>query len=392
MDSKRLLMMLHEEIQASQGERRHIILFQSDRDYRQVTELIRLHKDTHSSLSSVYDLKLIRGISCPIRNRAELIKHPAVLSIEEDTSINIQLRPRKIVKTSEIVEKTSEVSQFIPWGIQQIKAPDVWKNAKGSRVTIGVIDTGIDYYHPDLQASVARGINLLNRSQPPYDDNGHGTHIAGTIAAAGRIGITGVAPKAVIHPVKAFDMNGSAFVSDIVAGIDWCVRNGLDIINMSFGMKTYSRALEEAVINAYQSGTIVVASSGNDGKGAAIDYPARFPSVFSVGATTKVNKVAPFSNRGKRIDIYAPGESIYSCWLHGKYNELSGTSMATAHVSGVIALMLSVRPSLRPQQIKQILRRSATPLTKAKQPEGTDAPGLIHARHAITALLKTNKT
>ncbi|MVP02532.1 S8 family peptidase [Paenibacillus lutrae] len=392
MDSIKWLEMLHAEIQASEGRRKYIILFQSHRDYKNISNLIGLHIHSLPGLSAVQDLKLIHAISCPVRSYSDLAKHPAILSIEEDSAVNIQLVPRKKARTSDDSDTSYESTQIIPWGVQQIKAPDAWKKSKGSRVSVGVIDTGIDFYHPDLQASVARGINILNRHQLPIDDNGHGTHIAGTIAAAGkRMGIMGVAPKAVIHAVKAFDMNGSAYVSDIVAGIDWCVRNDLDVINMSFGMRTYSQALEDAVTNAYQAGTVVVASSGNDGKSAQIDYPARFSNVFSVGATTKTNKVAPFSNQGKRIDIYAPGESIYSCWLQGKYNELSGTSMATAHVSGVIALMLSVRARLRPNQIKQILRRSSTPLKKSKSAD-TDAPGLIHARRAVASLLKTNKS
>ena len=112
-------------------------------------------------------------------------------------------------------------------------------------------------------------------------------------------------------------------------------------------MKSYNRALEQAVLNAYYRGKVIVASSGNDGKRKTIDYPARFPQVVSVGATTRIGKIAPFSNRGKQIDIYAPGERVYSSWLHGKYNELSGTSMATAHVSGVIALMLAIEPCRR---------------------------------------------
>jgi subtilisin len=276
--------------------------------------------------------------------------------------------------------------QTIPWGVGHIRAPEAWSRSTGQRIHIGVIDTGIDYNHPDLKQAIARGVNLLNRSTLPYDDNGHGTHIAGTIAAASsQDGIIGVAPRATIHPVKAFDYNGSAYVSDIIAGIDWCVQQRLDIINMSFGMKTYSKSLEYAVLNAYQSGTTIVASSGNDGRQATVDYPARFTQVVSVGATTRTDKIAPFSNKGKRIDIYAPGERIYSAWLHGQYHELSGTSMATAHVSGVIALMKSLRPSLRPLQIKSILKRCASTLSKPSS-SAKQQPGQINARRALSAL------
>lgn len=270
-----------------------------------------------------------------------------------------------------------------PWGVDQIGAPEIWSKTLGQNIHIGVVDTGIDLKHPDLRNSISSGINLLNRRLLPQDDNRHGTHIAGTIAATGRYsGIIGVAPKAIIHPIKAFDHNGSAYVSDIIAAIDWCVQNDLDIINMSFGMKTYNPNLEQAVLNAYYRGKVIVASSGNDGKKKSIDYPARFSQVVSVVAITRLGKIAPFSNRGVEIDIYAPGERVYSACLGGKYNELSGTSIATANVSGVIALILSLR-AMSPQQIKSALRRSAPSLNRHSNARWQ--PGQLNAQRTIHA-------
>lgn len=266
----------------------------------------------------------------------------------------------------------------IPWGVQQIRAPQTWATSTGHRIRIGVIDTGVDYRHPDLKHSLMRGINLLNRNMLPHDDNGHGTHIAGTIAAANQMkGIIGVAPRSLIHPVKAFDHNGSAYVSDIILGIDWCVRNGMNIINMSFGMKSSSRALLNAVINAYNAGVVIVASSGNDNRRKAIDYPARYPQTISVGATNRQRRVASFSNRGSYIDIYAPGDKIVSAWLRGNYNEMSGTSMATSHVTGAIALLLADNPGLTPSDIKTLLRKSATMIRGRRK--HSKAPGEIDA-------------
>jgi subtilisin len=186
--------------------------------------------------------------------------------------------------------------------------------------------------------------------------------------------------------VKAFDHQGGAFVSDIISGIDWCVNNDVDIINMSFGMKTYSKALEAAVLSAYRAGIIVVASSGNEGKQAEVDYPARLRHVIAVGATTRKGGIAAFSNVGKQIDIYAPGEKVYSTWLRGNYNELSGTSMATSHVTGVIALMLSRKPDLKTLRIKSLLQRHARLLLKP----GKKIGGIkeIHALRVVTAVSK----
>lgn len=377
--------MLHKEIELAQGaSKRHIIHFPSIKEYRRCSLELRRLQPTLSLLSSVQDLRIIHAFSCPLRSSVKIKHFPWIKSVEEDIKMRVHDIP-KSKKSMMIKNKSGPGTQIIPWGVGQVHAPEAWDRSQGSRVRIGVIDTGIDYNHPDLKYSVARGVNLLNRSILPFDDNGHGTHIAGTIAASSsQDGIIGVAPGATIYPVKAFDYNGSAYVSDIIAGIDWCVYHNLDIINMSFGMRSYNKSLEYAVLNAFHSGTIIVASSGNDGRRAVVDYPARFTEVVSVGATTRANKIAPFSNRGKRIDIYAPGERIYSSWLHGKYNELSGTSMATAHVSGVIALMLSVRPGLKPLQIKRILKRCSSTLSRNSSAQGL--PGQIHARRALSAL------
>ncbi|WP_420798630.1 S8 family peptidase [Paenibacillus beijingensis] len=271
------------------------------------------------------------------------------------------------IKIREAVQKNFQYSKGIPWGVRHIRAPQAWSQTTGYRVKIAVIDTGVDFSHPDLKNSLAGGINLVNRAQPPHDDNGHGTHIAGTIAAANRIqGMIGVAPRAIIYPVKAFDQNGSAYVADIVLAIEWCIRNRMDIINMSFGMKSRSKSLLTAVVNAYNAGIVIIASSGNDGKRRTVDYPARYTHTISVGATTRQRRIAPFSNRGSLIDVYAPGDKIHSAWLNGAYNEMSGTSMATSHVSGAVALLLSKHPGISPAEVKAILKKSVQPIKGVK--------------------------
>ncbi|MGG4344266.1 S8 family peptidase [Paenibacillus lautus] len=279
------------------------------------------------------------------------------LMVEEDDHVHIQA-----------TQGTIGTLTGIPWGIKQIKAPQAWSISTGHRVKIAVIDTGVDFTHPDLKYSLTRGVNLVHRNIPPYDDNGHGTHISGTIAAANSTqGMIGVAPRSVVYPVKAFDHNGSAFVSDIILAIDWCVRAEIDIINMSFGMQTRSRALLDIVGKANQAGVIIVASSGNDGKRRTTDYPARYPQTISVGATDRNRKIPAFSNRGQFVDIYAPGDKIVSAWLQGKYHEMSGTSMATSHVSGAIALLLAQKPDLKKTAtLKALLRRTSSPLKLKK--------------------------
>lgn len=384
MDTATFLHLLHEDLGLTkQTARKHLIHFASTTDYFACKS--ELHRMTSElpSLSMVLPLDIIHAFSCTLCPDTKLRSFSSTTRIEADTKLIINKgKGRKTVPKRASILSSSR-TRTIPWGVDQVGAPEIWSKSVGQNIHIGVIDTGIDFKHPDLRNSISQGINLLNRRLLPHDDNGHGTHIAGTIAATGRhSGIIGVAPRAIIHPVKAFDQNGSAYVSDIIAGIDWCVQNDLDIINMSFGMKTYNPTLEQAVLNAYYRGKVIVASSGNDGRKKTIDYPARFSQVVSVGAITRTGKIAPFSNRGIQIDIYAPGERVYSAWLGGKYNELSGTSMATAHVSGVIALMLSLR-SMSPQQIKSALRRCSFPLNKRTNARWQ--PGQLNAQRAIRA-------
>jgi Subtilisin-like serine proteases len=344
-----------------QTTKNRIIRFQQQGDYRRFLQEWSEATANFPELKPVKQMRIIRAISCQLPVEATLSGFSGGVWIENDRRITVHT-----------AAKTMPLDKGIPWGVQQIKAPLAWSSTTGHRIKIGVIDTGVDFSHPDLRQSLSRGINLLNRSMLPHDDNGHGTHIAGTIAAANQVhGMIGIAPRAQILPVKAFDHNGSAFVSDIILGIDWCVRNRVHIINMSFGMKTRSKALLNAINNAYNAGVIVVASSGNDGKRRSVDYPARYPQTISVGATNKLRRIAPFSNRGTFIDIYAPGDKIFSAWLRGKYHEMSGTSMATSHVSGAIALLLAHKPGLSPAEIKAILKKSYLPLRSTKAPRYT---------------------
>ncbi|MBP3965954.1 S8 family peptidase [Paenibacillus sp. DLE-14] len=365
LDRSAVLRLLHSALtQTTSAAKRRIVRFRQKSDYeRFLQEWSNIDKTVANAADAIRHLPFIQGFSLRVPND--------VLRSHTHDGIWIENDPLLSVHSSSIYKPVIR-EKGIPWGVQEIKAPLAWSTTTGHRVKVGVIDTGVDFSHPDLKQSLGRGINLLNRGSLPHDDNGHGTHIAGTIAAANQVhGMIGVAPRATVYPVKAFDQNGSAFVSDIVLGIDWCVRNNMDIVNMSFGMKTRSKSLLTAVTNAYNAGVIIVASSGNDGKRKSIDYPARYPQTIAVGATNRLRRIAPFSNRGLYIDVYAPGDKILSSWLRGKYNEMSGTSMATSHVSGAIALLLAHRPGLSPSDIKAVVKRSMLPLRGTKAPRIT---------------------
>ncbi|MGN7765677.1 S8 family peptidase [Paenibacillus sp. 22594] len=349
-------MLLGEISPAPKNAERRIVTFNDARQYAGALSEWKALKAKKPELRQVQISPLIRAFVVPAAGAGKLLyKYEDSLSIEEDSRIQVHA-----------VAPEKSGTAVMPWGVRAIHAPQAWSRSTGVHVKIGVIDTGADYRHPDLRHSLASGVNLLHRGMLPLDDNGHGTHIAGTLAAAGGTrGMMGVAPRAQLYPVKAFDHSGSAYVSDIVLGIDWCVQNKIDIINMSFGMKTRSKALHDVVIKAYRAGIAIIASSGNDGKRGG-DYPARYPETIAVGALDRRHRVAAFSNRGPYIDVYGPGEGVPSCWLKEGYKEMSGTSMATSHVTGAAALLLALRPGLSPRELKLLLRRTASPVRLRK--------------------------
>ncbi|OKP83319.1 peptidase S8 [Paenibacillus helianthi] len=349
-------MLLGEISAAPKNAERRIVTFNDARQYAGALSEWKALKAKKPELRQVQISPLIRAFVVPAAGAGKLLyKYEDSLSIEEDSRIQVHA-----------VAPEKSGTAMMPWGVKAIHAPQAWSRSTGVHVKIGVIDTGADYRHPDLRHSLASGVNLLHRGMLPLDDNGHGTHIAGTLAAAGGTrGMMGVAPRAQLYPVKAFDHSGSAYVSDIVLGIDWCVQNKIDIINMSFGMKTRSKALHDVVIKAYRAGIAIIASSGNDGKRGG-DYPARYPETIAVGALDRRHRVASFSNRGPYIDVYGPGEGVPSCWLKEGYKEMSGTSMATSHVTGAAALLLALRPGLSPRELKLLLRRTASPVRLRK--------------------------
>ena len=309
--------------------------------------------------------RLARSIIAPVQRPEDLYRYGDEITIEEDVPISLH--------ATALHSKPSN-AQGIPWGVKQIRAPKVWSVSTGHRIKIGVIDTGADYHHPDLRYSLARGINLLNRSLLPHDDNGHGTHIAGTIAAANSTaGMIGVAPRSLIYPVKAFDHNGSAYVSDIVLGIDWCVRNKVDIINMSFGMKTRSKAFLTLSIVRPMPESLLLLRQEMTANAAVLITLHGIPRPYLSGQPTKIGVLRSFSNRGAYVDVYAPGDKIVSSWVQGKHHEMSGTSMATSHVSGAIALLLSKHPGLSPVKSRHssnVLRPAARPQDHHRKEQG----------------------
>ena len=234
------------------------------------------------------------------------------------------------------------------WGVKRIGAGTVHDGENtGTGVKVAIIDSGIDYTHPDISANYVGGYDFVNDDEDPLDDNGHGTHVAGTVAALKNdTGVVGVAPQASLYALKVLDANGSGYWSDIIAALEWAVDNGMQVTNNSYGAgQNPGSAIETAFANADAAGILAIAAAGNSGncggKGNNVGYPARYTSVVAVSATNQSDSRPCFSSTGDAVELAAPGVSIYSTKLGGGYVEFNGTSMASPHVAGAAALVLA---------------------------------------------------
>ena len=234
--------------------------------------------------------------------------------------------------------------QLLPWGVDRIDA-ELNEGSGGAGVTVAIIDTGIQYSHPDLAGAVIAGYNVLKPSNPAEDDNGHGTHVAGTVGARDNdIGYVGVAPDCSLAAVKVLDRRGSGSISGVIAGVDWVAANAgaynIKVANMSLGASGFTQSFYNAVASATAQGVTFVVAAGNNSKDAAGYQPASFDNVICVSALDKSDKLAYYSNYGSVVDMIAPGTSVESLWIKSGYNTISGTSMASPHVAGAAALWL----------------------------------------------------
>jgi len=290
-----------------------------------------------------------------------------------------------------------QAMEDLPWGVNSIDAEFVWNGAEGScevvqgkntgsGIDISVIDTGIDYNHPELADNYNGGYDFVNDDADPKDDNGHGTHCAGIIAAgANGEGIVGVAPEANLYAVKALDSGGNGYISDVISGIEWSVKNNMDIISMSIGSTQDSTAFRDACDKAYNAGLLLVASTGNTGNAAGtgdtVTYPGKYDSVIAVAATDSANNRASFSGTGSDVELAAPGVSIYSTYLDSGYAAKSGTSMACPHVAGTAALVWAAYSNYSNVQVRERLQETAEDLDLTGK-DDKFGYGMINAKKA----------
>ena len=298
-----------------------------------------------------------------------LSRLPGVLSISSEKRARTMFTP-------------NDTNVGLQWGLSTVKAYQAWDITRGTQsVVVAVLDTGIDWRHPDLASNMwndslgYHGYNFVSSNRDTMDDNTnsyndagewipdtytyHGTHVAGVIGAVANngLGVAGMA-QVKLMAVKVMNDSGEGTDTFVASGIRWAVDNGANVITMSLGVDGMSTSLASAVNYASNHGVVMAAASGNSGS-SIVSYPAAYPKVIAVGAIDSTSRKASFSNYGDNLDVMAPGVQIYSTQVGGGYQYLSGTSTAAPFVAGVAALMLSINPSLAPVQIGSIINSTA---------------------------------
>lgn len=318
-----------------------------------------------------------------------LKKDPGFEYVEPDQTVTVQMTPNDPYFLS--VGSWGQPYDDL-YGLKRISAPAAWDLTTGSGVVVAVVDTGLDGVHPDIAANVWNnpdeipdngvdddgngyvddewGWDFANGDNHPQDDHGHGTHVAGVIAAIGNngTGIIGVAPGSKVMAVKGLDQSGRGYDSWLAEAIIYAANNGAEVINNSWIGTGSSKVIEDAVNYAHSLGVVVIAGAGNDGKEVKEYYPAALNNVITVAASEYGDGLASFSNWGNKIDVAAPGVDILSLRAAGtsmgnlvgtEYTRANGTSMAAPHVAGLAALILARHPEFSNEQVRQVIRTSA---------------------------------
>lgn len=359
-----------------------IILFKDH--LRQEAELLAVGNEILNRYGaiSIEVLPLVNGVICkvPAESLNDLALEKQISCIEDNHTVKLV----PVFNKGIYGNYENYYEELIPWGTARIGADKCWVASRGKAVKVAVLDSGISAHHPDLKDNVMGGVSLVSQGATYYkgnsyhDDNGHGSHIAGTIAAIENgTGIIGIAPETHLYSVKVLNFQGKGTVESLVKGLAWCVENKMQIVNMSVGTDTPSDALHAAVKEAYRAGILMIAAAGNDGSDNSVDYPGAYPEVIAVGAVDDKDKLASFNSKGREVQVLAPGTAILSTGLMGGLQKMSGTSMAAAHVTGVASLVLQKRPKMDPLALGRHL------IATAEKIDGIEGPGLVRADRAL---------
>jgi subtilisin family serine protease len=299
--------------------------------------------------------------------REQLRANPAVAFVEDDREASIAMTPNDPLWSRQ-------------WSARKVRGPFAWDvTTGGNGPIVAVLDTGVDGKHPDLAGRLVPGWNFHDDSANTFDNGNHGTAVAALVAGRGNngVGIAGMCWRCRIMPVKVADANGRANFSNVAAGVIWATRNGARVINISLGYTSGSVALREAVAYAIARGAVVVASAGNEGNRRAF-YPAYYPNVLSVAATTSTDGIYSFSTRGAWVDVGAPG-CTWSAAPRGRWRSFCGTSAAAPIVAGIAGLVISRAPSASRRAVTAAITSTSVRIGPAVINGRVDAAAAVRA-------------
>jgi subtilisin family serine protease len=324
---------------------------------------------------------------------------PAIAATMPETAIaRLQANPKVLRVEPDLLGRAVDIELDNAWGVTRIGAGMVHEGGNtGAGVKIAIIDSGVNYDHPDLDDNYAGGYDFIQGDYDPMDVYGHGTHVAGTACAEDndngtndpKLGVVGVAPQCALYALRVLDDDGWGYASETMAAMDWAVANGIQVANLSLGWdRDPGTTFKDAFDNAWSKGLVTVAAAGNSGnppgRGDSVIYPAKYDSVIAVAATDDQDTRASFSSTGEDVELAAPGVSIFSTWNddtgyydpqpmcgtdangeYGCYKYGSGTSMASPHVAGTAALVLAANLGWNNDQVRVQLRNTADDLGDA---------------------------
>jgi subtilisin family serine protease len=344
---------------------------------------------TFASPPGLADQALVRASGGQIRYTYRLVPGMAA-SLPAPAVAALQNNPRIVAVEPDLAVQAYDDEYAIAWGVGRIGSQAVHAGGIiGSGVRVAVFDTGVEYTHPELSHAYAGGHDFANDDDDPFDDNGHGTHVAGSIVAAkDDAWVVGVAPGAQLYAVKILTGAGSGSFSAVIAGLEWAVDHGVQVANHSYGQSQNPGTLvAQAFANSAAAGVLHVAAAGNSGNcqgtGNNVGYPAKYETVIAVGATDELDGRPCFSSTGPAVELAAPGDWIVSTYLNNDYGVASGTSMASPHVAGAAALVMSAGV-LNPTQVRNLLTSTAQDLGAAGR-DKLFGYGLVNVAAAVAA-------
>lgn len=371
-----------------------------------------IYQRTRPNLDQWIVLQVPEDIS--LQNAIRQLKmDPSVLHVEPNYQIElVQEKPEDLLPNDFYFDRSwglNNTGQFAGTEDADIDLPEAWSLGIGSRdVSVAIIDTGIDFFHPDIQENLwvnpteipgngldddrngyiddVHGFDFVSDDGDPFDDQGHGTHVAGIVGAVAnnRKGSAGVSQEVSLMAIKSFGPSGSADVATVVRAMRYAIAHGADIINASWGVDIRSELMRTAVEEVADADVLFVAAGGNR-QSEQLFYPAAFENTIGVGATDKNDQRSRFSNYGSFIDLAAPGQTIFSTLPDNRFGFLSGTSMAAPHVSGAAVLVLARHPDWSAQDLTRMLLNAVDPIQPNK-PIGSGRLNVLKAQQVIARL------